>query len=220
MENSAKKTSSNTIDIIKFIIGGVVTAGLLAAWVVGYFQPILLKKYEIMRLENEKATLKQEMVDFQHKITEIQLQKASLALEEENKKIKNEIAALIEKNKKLDVELTKAVSTAESLKNGIASIQKSYQETIQSASISKIERQKIIDLEKKSAEEIAKLNTKIEQFQVDKRDLATNTSQLEKDLEIKNKLGSQTVLFRGKQVTFGGKPITFGDKSTNLTKEK
>jgi hypothetical protein len=42
------------VSLAKWVAGGIVLAGLLAAWIIGYFQPILQKEQEVTKLENKR----------------------------------------------------------------------------------------------------------------------------------------------------------------------
>ena len=39
--------------VAKGVVGGIVAAGLLAVWAVGYFKPVLQKENELSRIENQ-----------------------------------------------------------------------------------------------------------------------------------------------------------------------
>ena len=213
MTNTSNGSPVKSSGYIKFIIGGIVAACLVAAWVVEYFQPILFKKYEIMRLENERVTIG-------HQISEYNLQKASLGLEEENNKIKQEMAALIEKNKKLETDLANAADATKNLKDEMASLQKTYREAIQMPSLSSAEKQRLTLLERETNDKIAHLNSNIEQFELDRKDVAESTSRLREELDQKNEIEEKTDLFRRSSRTFPEKELRFDINKTDLSNHR
>jgi hypothetical protein len=99
IEQSLKTNIFSLDTLLKIIIGGIVTAALISAWIIGYFQPILEKNQELAKIEAKILSQKNE----EQRLLNIEVSKSLQNLKEltdrnleviqiENKKLKEQQA--------------------------------------------------------------------------------------------------------------------------------
>lgn len=191
--------------LIPIILAGFVAAGLLSAWAVGYFQPILNKNQEIAKLNIEELSLKAKIQENNNVIEKNEINKISLRLSEENSKIKNDLEALISQNKILENDQKKVVVLAENFRKELDKAKDKYLELSKRYNLTIAEREKYAELVIQSEERIISLSQEIQQLQEAKEATVSRTNELTEKRD-------KYVTFGGKTLTFGGKPLTFGDK--------
>lgn len=98
---------------VQSIVGGVVCAGLLATWGVGYFSPLMNKKQELAQLESRRREL---LVQIQ----EVKNERERQALVSVMDAARLEVAELARQNQGLDSQLTSVEGLLTSVRNAIA----------------------------------------------------------------------------------------------------
>ena len=170
-KSEAKKFALESKWFRKYVLAGLVAAGLLSAWFVAYFQPILNKKQEVAKLEIESLSLKNE-------IKQSELNKQAYLLSEENKKIKNDYDELIRQNQILEKEQQNARVKSEKLRQELKKTKDLYSELSKKYSLSLKERKNFSELVKKSEKRINSLNKEIEKLETAQKQTANRTEKL------------------------------------------
>lgn len=83
-------------EMIKWIVGSVVAAGLFMAWFIGYFKPILQKENELSRIENEILRFKAERQSQANEVTRDSLMRSLAFAESLRSAYEFELASLQE----------------------------------------------------------------------------------------------------------------------------
>jgi hypothetical protein len=129
--------------LVKWVVGGIVAAGLLAVWIIGYFQPILQKDQEIAKLENKRLT------------------EENLLQRQENEQ---NLKALGKQNDSLSVGFNLAVDQATKQQANWKEISEQYRELAKNQQISEKERARFATLATKAEEANEDLKNQINQL--------------------------------------------------------
>ena len=73
---------------LQVIVGAIVASALVAAWVIGYLQPILETKQELADLKNQLMSVKQEMLNQENQRQKDALQKANDSVKAQQRALK------------------------------------------------------------------------------------------------------------------------------------
>lgn len=103
--------------LMQSAVGGIVGSALLAAWLVGYFNPVLSAKHEIAKLENEELKIEAQKQKRENEEIQKQLQDMQSTFEEQLKSTQNQ-------NETLQKTLVKTEERAKSLKEKLENLSK------------------------------------------------------------------------------------------------
>jgi hypothetical protein len=136
--------------LIKWVVAGIVAAGLLAVWAIGYFEPIISRKQEMASLDNEIQKRRNEL--------------RALELAGENKTLKTKLAQSIE--------------TAENLKARLASLANLYDSLSAVYEITSEQRKQYVQEASSAREEVAALTSEIDVLRKRQQDADVRAKQI------------------------------------------
>jgi len=129
-------------EVLKYGVAGVIVAGLLAAWIVGYFQPIVGAKQELLEIENEIDRLTNERESAKN-------QKEAEKLKEQNELIKGDLQFLMSRYRTLDSLQGEAKTFARLLQDKYKNLQAEYTKLGVRLRSTETERSELASLAKK-----------------------------------------------------------------------
>ena len=98
--------------LVQTFVGAIVAAALLAAWFIGYLQPILQKKQDLRKLEVQALSLKNEVQEHLNALQQQDNERRAKALAAENEFLKNNLHRAAAENNDLLSSLRQAESLA------------------------------------------------------------------------------------------------------------
>jgi len=137
-------------NIVQAAIAGIVLAGLLAAWIVGYFKPILSKNQELATLDNKILTAENKR---QRQFNEIKKRE----LDKLKEQATIEMQQLNTQNSELQEQQQGSVQLIKDLKNKLESISKEYEKLSKRYEATESERKKYSDLALSARKELDSL---------------------------------------------------------------
>ena len=159
---------------IQALIGGVVGSALVAAWIVGYFSPILSKKQELANLENSRLQVEAQEEKRKN-------EQAQRKLEWELLQHKERLKAFKEQNDQLQKAITASEERAKSLQDRLQKTIDTYNEQI-TKQPSEDERTRLAKLSDEALVELEKLKAQIVDFQNEKEATEERSSQISQQL--------------------------------------
>lgn len=149
--------------VLEGLFGAVVTAGLLAAWLIGYFQPILNRKQEIASLD---AVIQTKVNERQR----LENEERTAVLELENKGIRDQLAALAAVNTSMQQQQAESERTAVALRERLITREQELGRLAQESAENSAVRQRLTQLSDDARKEADSLQKRIEQLRADQVD--------------------------------------------------
>lgn len=152
---------------IEALIGGVVGAALLAAWLVGYFGPILSAKHELARLENSKLKIEVEKEKENN-------ERVREHLEKQRKQHESQLKQFAVQNNALKTSLEKAEKRAVALKEQLQDKIRQYDKVARTEA----DRTRFKTLAAEAKKEVAQVKAHIDSLQSEKEEAQARANQV------------------------------------------
>lgn len=161
--------------LIQSAVGGVVGSALLAAWLIGYFSPVLSAKQEIAKLENEKLKIQAEKQREENDRIQKQLQELRSTLEEQLESLKKQ-------NEALQKAQAESEQRAKFLQAQLRDEYKRFRELAENQAISN-EKMQYAQLADNTGKVVDALEKQISQFKSEKIKIAARSEQIAQQIQ-------------------------------------
>ena len=145
--------------VIQAVLAGIVAAGLLAAWGIGYLKPIILKN-------NELATLENKILASENKNAKELNEAQRKELEKLNEQATNELKQLKAQNSELQQQQQNSAKLIADLKSKLEQISVEYKELSENLGTTETERTKYKELASATRKEIDNLKSELDRLQI------------------------------------------------------
>ena len=162
--------------ILQSVVAGIIAAGLLSVWAIGYLQPILHKKAELALLDNRILKTKNEEHTEQNK-------KISMSLKNERIEAKKRLQELVFQNEKLLKKQLETRNRTETLKTSLTELKKEYSQLSKAESITKEEQEEYLKRAESAENELKELHKEIQKISAAESATRARTEEAEKQLE-------------------------------------
>ncbi len=159
---------------IEATIGGVVGAALLAAWLIGYFNPILSAKHELVRLENSRLAVQ---IEKERENNE----RVREHLEKQRQQHKSQLKKFAAQNEELQKALEGAEKHAKTLKIQLQNRIEQYKQLTNSQA-TESEQKAYEKLASDAKAEIAQLKSHIQSLQTEKEATKARAAQVSQQI--------------------------------------
>ncbi|NOU52837.1 hypothetical protein HG263_20215 [Pseudoalteromonas sp. JBTF-M23] len=168
-EGTLKSEKTTLKTCLQAIVGGVVAAGLVAAWLIVYLQPILSAKFEEQAIRNNIAVLK--------------ISQKQQELDAENKKLTSKRDALLSAVKKLELENNNLQVQYAVLEEKQTAFIKQYRELIEKEKKAKSDSQQCLSEKESLASRISTMEENVKVYEKQ----ASDTQEARKETERSSK---------------------------------
>lgn len=175
-EKNSKDPCKHPRYLLQATVGGIVAAGLLAAWIIGYLKPILTAQDEVNKQQNKVALLQIEE-------KELYLSKAKDELKDARVNHQKELELIQRENRQLQDKLEAAHRSYEQLKKEYEKTQKELAQQAKETSRNAEEKARLNELAMEAQQNAEQLKAELIEIQKAQTVVAESETRLEKQLE-------------------------------------
>ena len=156
-------------------LGGLVAAGLLAAWVIAFLQPILTAEVRLAKIKRETLETKAAAVAADTRAAEVDRD----AIADEKKRVESDLAVLQSENLSLSARLKESLESAEKEKKRYQDLALQAEQLVAEAEAAGEEQDRLRALQKSAQAEADRLEEVVEQLQSEGKESADRAGVLE-----------------------------------------
>jgi hypothetical protein len=186
----------STKHVVQSVVGGIVASALLAAWLVGYFQPILRKQQEIDSLETKRLSIELGLREQDLKQQQIEAKRTTDTLASERDESKAELELLLSINKALQGSQKSTEDLAAKLKIALYDAQRRVRDLAAQKNLTDQEKEQLAAASRSATARIEALAGEVEKLRSARAETANQSAQLTTQLRTRDIVGKDVrILF-------------------------